>query len=46
MKVKLIKHDITINVIKFDEKTKMITVKFFGKLCSFRVDEYEVVSDE
>ena len=46
MRVKLLKHDIVMNVKEFDEKTKVVTIKFFGTDCKFQEHEYEIVEND
>ena len=43
MKIQILKHNITLSVAKFDEKTEVATVKFFGTMQQFRKDEYKIV---
>jgi hypothetical protein len=46
MKVKLLSHDIVRRVEKYDEKTKVVIVKIFGRMCQFQEHEYEVIGQE
>ena len=46
MKVKLLKHNVIIQVDSFDAKTKVITVKIFGTMCKFQEHEYEIVKEK
>jgi hypothetical protein len=43
MKIKLLSHDIVLQVEKYDAKTKVVIVKIFGTMCKFQEHEYEVV---
>lgn len=46
MKIRILKHNITMKVEKFDEKTEVATVKFFGTMQDFRKDEYKIVKEK
>lgn len=46
MKIKLIKHDIIINVSDYDAKNGVATVKLYGTLCKFQKHEYEIIESE